>query len=85
MSQENVDVIQQVIEAGSRGDFDTVLALHHPDWEGIIPEEYPVAGVWRGLDGVRGFAEEWLEAWEEFRAKYLEGSEADYQAAVGLR
>jgi glutaconate CoA-transferase subunit A len=25
------------------------------------------------------------EAWAEFRSKYLEGSEADYQAAVGLR
>jgi glutaconate CoA-transferase, subunit A len=25
------------------------------------------------------------EAWTEFRSKYLEGSEADYQAAVGLR
>ncbi|HEY2300814.1 MAG TPA: CoA-transferase [Acidimicrobiales bacterium] len=25
------------------------------------------------------------EAWAEFRSRYLEGSEADYQAAVGLR
>jgi glutaconate CoA-transferase, subunit A len=25
------------------------------------------------------------EAWTEFRSKYLEGTEADYQAAVGLR
>jgi ketosteroid isomerase-like protein len=74
-----VEIIEQVIEAGSRGDFDTVLALHHPDWEGFIPEEYPVAGTWRGLEGVRGFAEEWLEAWEEFRVvpeEFIEGGDA---------
>jgi hypothetical protein len=74
-----VEIIKRVIEAGSRGDFDTVLALHHPDWEGLIPEEYPVAGTWRGLEGVRGFAEEWLEAWEEFRVvpeEFIEGGDA---------
>ena len=31
MSQENVEIIERVIAAGSRGDFDAVLALHHPD------------------------------------------------------
>jgi ketosteroid isomerase-like protein len=74
-----VEIIERVIEAGSRGDFDTMLALHHPDWEGFIPEEYPVAGTWRGLEGVRGFAEEWLEAWEEFRVvpeEFIEGGDA---------
>jgi uncharacterized protein len=79
MSEANVEIVRRVIEAGSRGDFDTVLALHHPDWEGFIPEEYPVAGTWRGLDGVRGFAEEWLDAWEEFRVEpeeFMEGGDA---------
>lgn len=79
MSQANVEIIERVIAAGSRGDLDAVLALHHPDWEGFIPEEYPVAGTWRGLDGVRGFAEEWLEAWEEFRVEpddFIEGGDA---------
>ncbi|HEV2923554.1 MAG TPA: nuclear transport factor 2 family protein [Solirubrobacteraceae bacterium] len=79
MSQQHVEIIKRVVEAGSRRDFDTVLALHHPDWEGFIPEEYPVAGTWRGLDGVRGFAEEWLEAWEEFRVEpeeFIEGGDA---------
>jgi uncharacterized protein len=69
VSQENVEIIKRVIDAGSRGDFEAVLGLHHPQWEGFIPEEYPVAGSWRGLDGVRGFTEEWLEAWEEFRVE----------------
>jgi ketosteroid isomerase-like protein len=72
MSLDNVEVVIRVIDAGSRGDLDTVVALHHPEWTGFIPDEYPVAGTWRGLDGVRAFAEEWLEAWDEFRAE-LEG------------
>jgi uncharacterized protein len=79
MSQDNVEVVERVIEAASRGDFDAVVALHHPDWEGIIAGEYPVAGTWRGLDGVRGFAAEWLEAWEEFRVEpeeFIDGGDA---------
>lgn len=79
MSQQNVEIVKQVIEAGSRGDFETVLALHDPDWQGFIPEDYPVAGTWQGLDGVRGFAEEWLDAWEEFRVEpegFIEGGDA---------
>jgi ketosteroid isomerase-like protein len=79
MSLENVEIIRHVIEAASRGDFDTMLALHHADWEGFIPEEYPVAGRWRGLAGVRRFAEEWFEAWEEFRVEpdeFVDGGDA---------
>jgi ketosteroid isomerase-like protein len=79
MSRENVAITKQVIEAASRGDFDAMLALHHPDWEGFIPEEYPVAGTWRGLDGVRGFVEEWLDAWDAFRIdpeEFIDGGDA---------
>jgi Ketosteroid isomerase-related protein len=79
MSRENVEIIKRVIGAASSGDFETVLALHHPDWVGFIPEEYPVAGTWHGLDGVRAFAEEWLDAWEEFRVEpvgFTDGADA---------
>ena len=56
-----------------------MLALQDPDWEGFVPDDYPVAGTWRGLDGVRAFAEEWLDAWEEFRvepADFITGGDA---------
>jgi hypothetical protein len=53
VSRENVEVIERVPAAGNSGDFETILALHHPDWEGVIAQEYPVAGTWRGLEGVR--------------------------------
>jgi ketosteroid isomerase-like protein len=85
MSQENVEVIKRVLAAGNSGDFETVLALHHRDWEGFIPQEYPVAGTWRGLDGVRGFVEEWLEAWDEFRVEPDEFIHADDAVVVAVR
>src|SRR6476660_9241445 len=79
MSQENVEIIQRVLASGARGDFETLLALHDPSWEGFIPEQFPVAGTRRGRDGVRGFVEEWLEAWDDFRIEpeeFLDGGEA---------
>jgi uncharacterized protein len=79
MSQQNLDVIKRVFEAGARGDWDAIVALHHPEWEGHIPDEYPVAGTWRGLDGVRAFMQEWLDAFDEFKAdaeEFVEGEDA---------
>jgi hypothetical protein len=60
VTQENVEDIERVLAAGNSGDFETMLALHHPAKEGVIPQEYPVAVTWRGLEGLRGFVEEWL-------------------------
>jgi ketosteroid isomerase-like protein len=80
VSQENVDVVRRVLAAG--GDVDTILALHHPDWEGYIPDEYPVAGTWKGLRGVRGFMDEWLEAFDEFRVEPEEFIDAGDDAVI---
>ncbi len=52
-----MEIVRKVFAAGAE-DVDAIVALHHPDWEGFIPSEYPVAGTWRGLAGVRGFIEE---------------------------
>ena len=67
MSRENVEIVNRVLEALNSGDLDTLLALQDAEWEGFIPAEYPMAGTWRGRDGLRAFADEWLDAWEEFR------------------
>jgi uncharacterized protein len=85
MSRENVDVIRRVLVAGSAGDFPELLALHDPDWLGVIPEEYPGAGTYRGLDGVRAFVEEWLEVWDEFRVEPEEFIDAGDTVVVVVR
>jgi len=66
---ENTEIVTRVLEALNRGDLETMLDLQDPDWEGVIPVEYPMAGTWRGQAGLRAFAEQWLEAWEEFRVE----------------
>jgi ketosteroid isomerase-like protein len=79
MSAENVEVIRQVLAASNAGDFETLAALHHPDWVGYIAPEYPLAGTWRGEAGLIGFVQEWLEAWEEFRVEpqeFIDGGDA---------
>ena len=45
----------------------------------------PVAGTWRGLDGVRGFVEEWLEASDEFRVEPDEFIHGDDAVVVAVR
>ena len=85
MSQENVRIVEQVLEASSKDEFDTVVALHDPDWEGFIPDEYPVAGTWRGHAGLRAFAEEWLAAWDEFRVEAEEFIDGDDAVMASVR
>ena len=69
MSKENVETIKRMLEAISIGDVETMLVLQDRDWEGFIPDGLPLAGRWRGYDGLRAFAEEWLEVWDEFRVE----------------
>ena len=83
MSRENVELVRQVFAAGV-DDVDGIVALHDPEWEGYIPAEYPVAGTWRGLDGVRGFMREWLEAFGKFRVDPQEFIDRDDAVVVAV-
>jgi ketosteroid isomerase-like protein len=61
MSQENVEVVRELWDAYSRGDFDHVLALSDPYVVMVSLEEGPLCGA----DAVRENYERWQEAWEE--------------------
>jgi uncharacterized protein len=56
--QENVEIVRRGYEAFNRGDIDGVVGLLAPDFEyvasGLVPG---VGGVYRGAEGLRGFAE----------------------------
>jgi ketosteroid isomerase-like protein len=59
MSQENVDVVRQVLDAYSRRDLDALRTLNHPDlvldWSA---SRGSLAGVYRGFEeGLRFYAE----------------------------
>jgi ketosteroid isomerase-like protein len=85
MSADNVEIVRRVLDAANSGDIATVIALHHPDWEGHIAADYPLAGTWRGEEGLIGFMQEWLEAWEEFRVEPQEFIDGGDAVVVDLR
>ena len=57
-----VERTRRTIEAGSRGDIDTVMSFFAPDasWE-IVD-----LGVFEGVTAIRGFLEDWLASYEEY-------------------
>ena len=69
MSQENVEVVRQMIDAFNRGDFEASSAFLDKDVEWHDPSHVPGAGVHRGPDEVRRWFLRWLGAWETYTAE----------------
>src|SRR5919106_1294341 len=70
MSQENVEIVRQVFEAGTRRDSPAAFALYDRAlvWdvsrlEGVDFE----GGIFHGHDGLRRWFRGWLAAWESVR------------------
>ena len=67
MSEENVELVREGIEAFNRGDIDWLLERIDEDfvfdWS---RSRSPLRGVYRGQDGVAGFIREHWSAFEEF-------------------
>ena len=61
MPQENVEVVRELWDAYSLGDFDRVIALSDPYVVLVTLEEGPLYGS----DAVRANYARWMEAWEE--------------------
>jgi ketosteroid isomerase-like protein len=69
MSQENVELIREIIDSINEGDLDRALAAGHEeleaDWSNSVGPHG--GGVYKGRERVRELFESFLEAWEEFR------------------
>ena len=61
MSQENVEVQRQVVEAFNRRDWVAWASHWHRDAEWCDPPEAPGSGSHRGLQAIRGYFDELLE------------------------
>jgi ketosteroid isomerase-like protein len=75
MSQENVEIVRQIFEAGARRDSPTAFSLYDRDlvWdvsrlEGVDFE----GGIFRGHDGLRRWFRGWFGAWESVRNDLVE-------------
>jgi len=67
MSEENVEVIRQAVDAFNDGRFEAAIVRVHPDVEWTSAEAFPDAQTYRGPDGVRQFFTTWLDTFEGFR------------------
>jgi ketosteroid isomerase-like protein len=73
MSEENVDVLHQAIDAFNRRDLDAFLALCDPDVEFISYLAQVEGGdPYRGHDGVQDWWERLLAVYPDFRAEIEE-------------
>jgi ketosteroid isomerase-like protein len=84
MSQENVEVFRQAIEAYNRREVEAFLAAFDPrvEWRAATTQAFGgKAAVYRGHDGVRKFVREMEEA-VDARIEYLEARDAGERIVV---
>ena len=67
-SQENIEIVQAVIDAGNRRDREELERLYSPeaelDWS---RSRGPLRGVYRGREEIRTFSKEFYSAFEDVR------------------
>jgi ketosteroid isomerase-like protein len=82
MSQENVEIVRNALDAFNRGDWDAALKDATPDFELDFSRAIgPQHGVFR-LDQIRGFWDEFLEPWKSLRIEADEFIEAGEDVVV---
>jgi ketosteroid isomerase-like protein len=77
MSEENVQIVRQALEAPLRHDNETTLDFYDPDIEvrGLIDPHR----VYRGRDGVTAYFRDWITPWDSIRGEVDEWIDAGDQ------
>jgi ketosteroid isomerase-like protein len=76
MSQENVEIVRAGFAAYNRRDLDAILEYWAPD--GVLDWSNSRgfgAGIYRGRDEIRAFAEGFLATWDEVRIEIVHAVE----------
>ena len=83
MSNENVEIVRRGYESFNRGAIDAVVGLLAPEFEyvasGLVPG---VGGVYRGAQGLRGFAETFFAEFDDPRIEIHELIDAGDQVVA---
>ena len=89
MSQENVEIVLELLEAFQRRDHERAFDFYDPDieWDGSRLGEVglgDLSGVYRGHEGVRTYWRRWLSAWRDlqFEIDDVRDGEDDEVAAL---
>jgi ketosteroid isomerase-like protein len=74
VSQENIEFVRRGTDAFNRRDIDGMLENWAPDavldWSNARSFD---AGVYRGHDEIRAFAQQFLETWDQVRLEIIDG------------
>jgi ketosteroid isomerase-like protein len=69
MSEENVELVRDLLDAFRRRDHEYAFQFYDPDieWDSSRMTEWipDIAGVYHGHDGVRTYWRRWLSAWKD--------------------
>jgi ketosteroid isomerase-like protein len=84
VSERNIAIALQGIDAFNRGDVEAVLALAATDVEVYAPPDSPNPGRYLGHEGYVKWSEQWLEAWETFTLDVLEVEAVDDRHVVAV-
>jgi ketosteroid isomerase-like protein len=86
MSQRNIQILRQGLEAMSDGDMARILAFAHPDFEAVIaPELSAEPDTYRGHEGVRRYFESFADAMDEVRFEPQRFWDAGEAVVVAMR
>jgi ketosteroid isomerase-like protein len=69
MSQENIEIVRDALEAFNRRDIDGLLEMADPEIEWRPPAELPGSRVYHGHDGVRQSVDDMLDAFGDLSAE----------------
>ena len=67
-----MEIVRQVYERWARGDFRAGTELFDPWVVLVLRPEFPEAGAYLGLEGIRGYMRRFLEGWDH---AVIEGEE----------
>jgi len=67
MSQENVEITTRMAEAFNTGGLDAARQYYHPEIEWHEDPSFPESGVYRGVEAVAAYNQEFLAEFEEIR------------------
>ena len=82
MSEENVEVVRRLYDAGLRGDTEAVIGHLDPAVRADMSERVFNPDVYEGHDGYRRFLGEIDAVWDDFRVEPLEFIDAGENVVV---
>jgi ketosteroid isomerase-like protein len=64
MSEQNIEIVRGIYDGWARGDFAAATRHYHEGTVLVMRPEFPEAGTYRGLEGIRGYMKGFLAAFD---------------------